>query len=84
MKITGRTHTQHCPVIDSKDVRHCLKPGGRTLLLTAKVLVLHQGDRVKGTDCARGIDEDNCMSVYKTRLTAVLYENAHNIFILLM
>ena len=66
LKITNRTHTQHCPVIDLKDIRHCFQPD-KTYLLTAKVL-LTQGGTVDRTDCARG-EESACMSIFQLRMS---------------
>ncbi|KAG7364690.1 hypothetical protein IV203_037892 [Nitzschia inconspicua] len=68
LKVSHRTHTQHCPVIDLKQVRHCIQPGA-TLLLTAK-LILRQNGRVDQTDCAKGVGENNCMSIYQARMSA--------------
>lgn len=68
LKITNRTHSQHCPVVDLKDVRHCFE-AGKTYLLTAKVL-LTKGGTVDQSDCARGEDETYCMSIYQLRMSS--------------
>jgi len=66
LKITNRTHSQHCPVIDLKNIRHCFQPD-KTYLLTAKIL-LTQGGKVDQSDCANG-DESACMSIYQLRMS---------------
>eukprot|EP00535_Pseudo-nitzschia_heimii_P003501 CAMPEP_0197186878 /NCGR_PEP_ID=MMETSP1423-20130617/14758_1 /TAXON_ID=476441 /ORGANISM="Pseudo-nitzschia heimii, Strain UNC1101" /LENGTH=994 /DNA_ID=CAMNT_0042638305 /DNA_START=59 /DNA_END=3043 /DNA_ORIENTATION=+ len=68
LKITNRTHHQHCPVIDLKDVRHCFE-AGKTYLLTAKVLLTKDGI-VDQSDCAQGKDETSCISIYHLRMSA--------------
>lgn len=68
LKVTNRTHTQHCPVVDLKYVRHCLQPDS-TLLLTARVLLTQDG-KVDLTDCAKGVGENNCMAIYEARMSA--------------
>ena len=68
LKVTNRTHTQHCPVVDLKYVRHCIN-ANQTLLLTARVL-LTQAGKVDKTDCARGLGEDKCMSIYEGRMNS--------------
>ena len=65
LKITERTHAQHCPVIDLNHIRHCFQPD-KTYLLTAKLL-LTKGRTVDQTECAQG-DESKCMSIYQLRM----------------
>jgi hypothetical protein len=67
LKITNRTHSQHCPVVDLKHVGHCLQ-AGKTYLLTAKVLLTQNG-KVDQSDCARGDDDTGCMSIYQLRMS---------------
>jgi len=66
LKITNRTHSQHCPVIDLTEIKHCFQPD-KTYLLTAKIL-LTQGGKVDQTECAGG-DEGACMSIYQLRMS---------------
>jgi hypothetical protein len=67
LKVTNRTHAQHCPIIDLKHVRHCLQ-ADKTYLLTAKVL-LTKDDIVDQSDCARGGDDSACMKIYQARMS---------------
>jgi len=69
LKITHRTHSQHCPVIDLKHVRNCLE-ADKQYILTAKVL-LTRDNTVEPSDCAKGIGDDDasCMSVYEVRMS---------------
>ncbi len=66
LKISNRTHTQHCPVVDLNHIKHCFQPD-KTYLLTAKLL-LTQGGKVDQTECAGG-DEGACMSIYQLRMS---------------
>jgi hypothetical protein len=65
LKVTNRTHTQHCFVVDLKHVRNCLV-ADQTYLLTARILLTDNG-RVDSTECARS--GENCMSIYQARLS---------------
>jgi parallel beta-helix repeat protein len=51
-----------------KQVRHCIEPDA-TLLLTARIR-LSQDGKVDQTDCAKGVSDNNCMSIYQARLSA--------------
>ena len=66
LKVTNRTHAQHCPIVDLKHVRHCLQPD-KTYLLTAKILLTQHGT-VDQTECARG-DDTKCMSIFQLRMS---------------
>lgn len=65
LKLSNRTHSQHCFVVDLKHVRDCLRED-QTYLMTARILLSDQG-RVDSTECARS--GENCMSIYQARLS---------------
>lgn len=68
LKVTNRSHSQHCPVIDLNHIRRCLEPD-KLYLMTMKVLLTRDGI-VDETDCAKGKGDDHCMSIYQSRMSA--------------